>query len=431
MGLSLRKIVIIYFAKGRVMNFKKSFYFLIACEVVMVAGHSLSFPFFAVYLNTHRGMAMSFIGIFLAVSMFMSSFAQIIGGEISDIIGRKKVMFFSLASRGIVIGIIAWLIKTDGSTYLIMAFHVLGLFVGSFLNPAVRGWVADFTDSAERMRAYGLLRIGINLGWAIGPAIGGFMAMESYSKMFFLTFLTYLFCSMVILAFIKDTPVCLRRKSESIDFKDLSSVLNDRRFIRFCVYVTTMSVVMSQLVVSLSLYSVTYLGFRENEIGILFSINGVMVVALQYFATRILENFRITNGLAAGAVFYAVGYLVFGFSNKFHLAVAGVMIFTIGEIFVSPGMHALSANMAEEKYRGRYMGIQGLFHQIGHSCGLLFGTTGIQFLSPHFQQAPWIVIVCIALFSCAGFYKLKSNLNETENGLKKKTFVKFDKPIEV
>ncbi|MCX6866692.1 MAG: hypothetical protein NTV46_10835 [Verrucomicrobia bacterium] len=87
----------------KVMNFVEKcpsgFWLLVATEGVMTAGYAISFPFLAIYLSTHRGLPMVWVGMFLAVSLLVASAAQFIGGEVSDVIGRRKVMVFSLALR--------------------------------------------------------------------------------------------------------------------------------------------------------------------------------------------------------------------------------------------------------------------------------------------------------------------------------------------
>jgi len=158
------------------MKVPAGFWILSFGEAVLTAGYAVSFPFLAVYLSGHRHIPMSLVGLFLALSLFMTSFAHVIGGELADVFGRKKIMVSALFTRAVLIGAIAWVIKADGDILLLLALHPLGLFVGSFYSPAARAWVADSTPPERRMKVYGILRIGTNAGWAVGPAVGGLMA---------------------------------------------------------------------------------------------------------------------------------------------------------------------------------------------------------------------------------------------------------------
>jgi len=176
--------------------------------------------------------------------------------------------------------------------------------------------------------------------------------------------------------------------------------------------------VASQLVVSTSLYTSKYLGFDERRIGLLFSVNGTMVVVLQYYVTRVLEKSRITSGLAAGALFYAAGYLMIGYSGAYLFALLGVAVLTVGEVAVSPGLQALGANMAPRREKGRYLGVQGLFQQAGSSAGILLGSSAINFISPHYRQGPWLIVSGLAVAAAFGFRALGRRLSPRVNGLR-------------
>ncbi|MBI4351818.1 MAG: MFS transporter, partial [Elusimicrobia bacterium] len=403
------------------MTLPPGFWILAAAEGLLTAGYAISFPFLAVYLSAHRGVPMAWVGFFLAVSMLIGSLAQYIGGEISDAIGRRKVMICALALRTLQIAAIAWIIYSRAPVWAIFLFHPLGLFVGSFFHPAARSWVADYTHPAGRMKAYGLLRMGSNAGWALGPALGGLLAAGSYSLMFFATAAVFGVCTVIVWLSIRDAPGVATGRFVAPSFRGAAAVLKNRAFLRFCVFTFTMCAVMSQLVVSSSLYSKNYLGFSEREIGLLFSVNGFIVVAFQYLMTRALEGRRITSGLAAGALLYGMGYLAFGYSAAFYAAVAAIVVVTFGELAVSPGLQALGANMAPKAEKGRYLGVQGLFQQVGSSVGIFIGSNAIGRLSPIYQQAPWFIIASIAVISCLGFLTLGARLTPAQNGLRTPT----------
>ena len=400
------------------MKYQPGFWILVATEGVMTAGYAMSFPFLAIYLSAQRGVPMAWVGIFLSSSMLVTSLAQFIGGEISDAIGRRKVMVASLTLRAVLIAVIAWVIYSRAGLWAIYLFHPLGMFVGSFYHPAARSWVADFVGPSRRMKAYGLLRVGNNAGWALGPALGGFLAEGSYSGLFFVTAAVYSAAAIVVVRSVRDAVGVSAGKFRAPDFDKGLATLKDPHFLRFCLFSFLICAVMSQLVVSSSLYSKKYLGFSESQIGFLFSVNGMMVVLLQYFMTRALERRRITAGLAAGALFYAVGYLAFGYSTVYYAAAAAIVVVTLGEMAVSPGLQALGANMAPRGEKGRYLGVQGLFQQVGSSMGILVGSNAIGSISPVFQQGPWFIVAFAAVTASLGFTGLGRRLTPEQDGLK-------------
>lgn len=403
------------------MTLPPGFWILAAGEGLLTAGYAVSFPFLAVYLSAQRGVPMSWVGAFLAGSMLVSSAAQFIGGEVSDAVGRRKVMLWSMALRTLLILVIAWAIAAAAPLWWIFVFHPVGMFIGAFFHPAARSWVADFTPAAGRLKAYGFLRMFNNAGWALGPALGGFLAESSFSLLFFATAAVFAACTGIVALAVRDLPGQATGRLEANTLSGVTRALRDRVFLRFCLFTFTMCAVMSQLVVSSSLYSKAYLGFSERQIGLLFSVNGLMVVAFQYFVTGVLERRRLTSGLAAGALCYAAGYLAFGFAPSFAFAAAAIAVVTFGEIAVSPGMQALGANMAPRAEKGRYLGLQGLFQQAGNSTGILVGTNAIGFLSPAWQQAPWFIVCALAVASSLGFLSVGRRLTAEQDGLRAAT----------
>ena len=384
----------------------------------MTAGYAISFPFLAIYLSSRRGVPMAWVGAFLSCSMLITALAQFIGGEISDAIGRRKVMVASLALRSALIAVIAWMVYSGAGLWAIFLFHPLGMFLGSLYHPAARSWVADFVGPSRRMKAYGFLRMGGNAGWALGPALGGFLAEGSYATLFFVTAAVYAVCAVVLALAITDAPGAASGKFRAPGFGAGLATLKNAHFLRFCLFTFIMCAVMSQLVVSSSLYSKKYLGFSEAQIGLLFSVNGIMVVLVQYFMTRALERRRITAGLAVGALFYGAGYLAFGYSTAFYAAAAAIVVVTLGELAVSPGLQALGANMAPRGEKGRYLGVQGLFQQVGSSMGILVGSNAIGAISPVFQQGPWYIVAAAAVVASLGFSSLGRRLTPEQDGLR-------------
>ncbi len=400
------------------MSLPGGFWILALAQGLMAAGYAISFPFLAVYLNSHRGMPMSWVGAFLAGSMLLSSLARFLGGEISDAVGRRKVMVYSLWVRALVVSAIAWVIYARAPLWQIFVLHPLSGFIGSLFDPAAQSWVADYTHPAGRIKAYGFLRVGTNAGWAVGPALGGFLASGSYALMFVITAAVTAVCAAILALSVRDLPGAATGRAPEAGFYGAVRALSDGAFLRFCVFAFMTTAVMSQLVVSTSLYSRAYLGMGEGEIGLLFSINGLMVVFFQYFVTRLLEGRRLTAGLAAGAVCYAAGYLFFGYSPSFFFAAASFVVVTLGELAMSPAMQALGANMAPHGAKGRYLGVQGVFQQVGRAFGIFVGSNAVGSISPLFREGPWFIIAFLALTAGAGFLSLGRRLTLEQDGLK-------------
>lgn len=399
------------------MNPNKRLLILATCNGIMAAGYAFSLPFFAIFLATKYGLPMSWVGAFLAFSMLVTAFSMGCGGEISDQIGRKKMMLLALFSRAVSMCAISLAIHLQAHYAVIMVLHVLMGMTGNLFTPAADAWIADNIKPHNRISAFGKMRIGINAGWAVGPMLGGIFTAASYPLAFVMSGLMYFIAGLLVVKFIDNSDGQITRGA---NFREMLAELKNRRFAKYCLYATTLGVVMAQLVVGISLFATKYRGFTPKQVGLLFSLNGLMVVALQHPAGRFLERYRITSGMVFGCMLYAAGYLVVGYSVTFPVMLAGMFIFSLGEIATTPGLSALAANIAPPGHKGRYLGMQSVTRQAGGALGIFMGGTGLEYIAPHWLQGPWVLVSSLALISGLGFHSLRKKLTRVENGMTEK-----------
>lgn len=388
---------------------------LCVCQCALVSGYALSFPFLAIYLHRERGVSMGWVGAALGASMLFGSLAQAFGGELSDIVGRKPVMRFALGLRAVTIGLLAYGIAERWPIGAILGVLYVSGFFGHFFEPASRGWVADQCGPGERARAYSLLRIAANAGWAVGPAIGGALAAGSYPLMFAVTAAVCGLCALIVTFGIRGAPGS--RPEEAFTFGGTLKAGADARFLAVCTLSLLLGTVQSQLVVSLSIHGTKFVAITERQVGLLFSLNGVLVVLLQYGITRLLTGRRLTSALALGSLLYAAGYAWVGAAGGFAALLSAVAVVTLGEITVAPALQSLWANMAPAREKGRYVGFAGFARDVGFALGPLLGGLGLEYWSPRFPAGPWLAVAALGLATAAWFQGLARRLSPGEQGL--------------
>lgn len=388
---------------------------LLLCQVVLTSGIALSFPFLALYLHRERGLGMGVVGAALGMNVICASLAQALGGEWSDIVGRRRVMRDSLAWRALAVGALAVAMWRRWPMVPLMGLLFASSFIGNFFEPAARGWVADRCPPSQRTRAYGLLRIAVNLGWAIGPAVGGALAKSSYALLFAVAAAACGLCAALVTLQIEEVPG--DRHEEGFTFSGVLRAAGNARFLRVCALSLALGVVMGQLVVSLSIHATQFVGLTEAQVGWLFSLNGLWVVLIQYPATRWWSQFPLTTALAVGSLFYGMGYAWVGGAATLAAMAVAVSVITLGEITVAPSLHTLWANLAPPREKGRYVGFAGLAHQSGHALGPLLGGFALQYVSPLQPAAPWLAVGAIGAAVAAGFYAIGGDFSAEEQGL--------------
>ena len=133
------------------------------------------------------------------------------------------------------------------------------------------------------------------------------------------------------------------------------------------------SLLYSQMQTTFSTYAGSYGGIDESMIGLLFSLNGIMIVLLQYPVSIFIERFKLTTSLTVGHVLYAVGFGIVGLCSGFLQLAACVFIISLGELVYSPSSLNVVVRMASPESRGRYMGFACFMGKVGFALGPAHG----------------------------------------------------------
>jgi MFS family permease len=369
--------------------------------IASAVGFSLVFPFLALYFHSELGISMTKIGLFLTVSACIRALFQVFGGELSDRVGRYYQMAGAQFIRTIVFVALAYSVYSGWSFYGIGALVIVNSVFGALFQPAANAAVADIVTPEQRTEAYSITRVAGNLGWAIGPAVGGFLAAKSYDIMFLFAGGMTLISSSIIAVFLRGIKYHIRPQ-ESFKLKEIFSYSVNQLIFKHAALMLLLYLVVSQLITPLSLYTVDFMGITKEQLGLLFSLNGLMVVLLQIPTTRMLRPIRLTIQMVLGSIIYAAGYLMVGLVSTYVLFIVSTIVITTGEIFVSPPALSITANLAPPGRTGRYMGIYGFAVTIGWSFGPAVGGTLLDIAKPHFIYS-WSVISFLAIISAIGF----------------------------
>lgn len=388
---------------------------LLLCHGVLVAGLALSFPFLTLYFHEQRGLPMGLVGLAVSGAVAAAAVGQAIGGELSDVMGCKRVMAIAMLFRTAFTALLSAAIYFRWPVPAIIALHVGGALTGNLYGPAVRSWIAFEHPAGERARAYSSLRVAQNAAWAVGPAIGGFMAGWSYALMFAATSASSVICLALLVWLVPAAPAA--RSGEGFAWSGSLLAARDPRFLELGIIGLVITCSMSQLVAPMSVHATAHGGLTETSVGFLFAINGAFVVLFQQAATKAVSRYALTRAAAFGCLFYLAGWAWVGFAAGFPALALGMVIVTTGEVIVSPSLEALAANMAPANLKGRYLGFQGLLQSLGQALGPLFGGLGFEHFTGRLTPAPWLAAGALAGAAGWGFHRLGRRLESAEEGL--------------
>ncbi len=378
----------------------RTLWVLVVSQLITSAGFAIALPFLSLYLYRDRGLAMTVVGAIALANGVVSSFARIWGGELADRIGRRLTALGAVGGRiGLFLGLAA-LVAVDGPVWAIVLVYLAVRISGALAMSAITALVADVAGQGRRMEAYGLLRVGGNVGWAAGPALGGYMA--SILPYWTLFTATAVLTSLAFGLLARHAREVVRPAEADRSAGRFRDVVSDRRFVAFVGIALLVFVVAGQLVSTLSVFTVDRLGFSEAQFGGLLTLNGLLVVVFQYPLARALTRFPRHRLLALGSALYGAGYLAFGLSAAYPVLLGAMVIVTCGEMVFAPHTLAVAADLAGTGRRGRYLGVFGLAETLGWSLGAFVG--GV--LLDAFPTSPlgtWGVIAGLGAVAALGF----------------------------
>lgn len=379
------------------------FWLMLMGLVISTTGTTMVWPFLTIYASEKLLLplaAVTSLMTFNSVSGFVSS---VIAGSLVDRFGRKGMMVIGLFGMAIV-----YLGYMPAREF--WQFALLMLLSGSF-NPLYRvgtdAIVADMIEPENRTQAYSLVRMGRNVGVALGPILGGLVLSRSYNIGFITASIALTLFGLLTIFFLKETlqrdP---NRHHDSLrdQLRVISEALRNKAFSRMVGSFTLMEICATLMWVVLAVYIKQNYGIGEAQYSWIPTTNALMVIFLQVLITRLTQKHSPTRVMPVGAAFYAVAMLLVALSGNFWGFLLAMIIMTFGELITAPTAMAYVANLAPADQRGRYLGFFGLAWYVALSIGPM----GAGFLSDNISiHAPWFAGAIVGVISVLSFLSLR------------------------
>lgn len=324
-------------------------------------------PFITLYL-TGNGFSAPQAGLAIGAYGFGGLVAQIVGGLLADRIGRRNAIALSMFSTG-VLTLALW--QAESLALIVLLMFAIGT-MGELHRPAAGALIADLLPSEQRVTAFTLFRLAINVGWAGGLALGGFLAESSFDLVFVGDAATSIAFGVISLAALPH-GTRTKRHEETHLASARASILADRGFLLFLAAVLVTAAVYSQNVSTLPLH-IREAGFSPSTYGLLQALNGVIVVLFELPViswTQRHDRFRI---VALGELVIGLAFATLLFADTLPLLVAMIVLWTVGEMIESPVASAIVADRAPAHARGRYQSAFGSMFGVAWIVGPVLGT---------------------------------------------------------
>jgi MFS family permease len=396
-------------------EFPRKFWFVVGVSFIDRIGGTLLFPFFSLYITEKFNVGMTQAGMVLGTFSIFGLFGSVIGGALTDRLGRRRLILF-----GLVFSAISTLAL--GSVNTLAVLYPLAMVIGllsDVAGPAHSAMIADLLPEDKRQEGFGILRVVANIAWMIGPIIGGFVANRSYFALFVTDAVISCVVAVLFYLFMPETkPQAQALAHEETQHESMLQtfigylkVLRDGPYVAFLGASILMGLVYQQMYNSLSVYLRDNHGIDPSGYGFLMTSSAITVVIFQFWVTRMIKKRPPFLTMAIGVLFYVIGFTMFGFVSAYILFVSAIVVITIGEMIIMPTSSALTAGFAPADMRGRYMALYGLSWGIPSIFGPAAAGYILDNLNPNLL---WYIGGALTLVSAASFYLLHLTIGRQE-----------------
>ncbi|WP_156456497.1 MFS transporter [Abyssisolibacter fermentans] len=339
----------------------KEVYVIFISRIINAMGVFI-FPLLTLILTKKIGMSEDTTGEWIAVFGIIFMPAGLLGGKLTDTIGRKKIIII-FDSLGALSYLLCGFVEPSMTTVYLIA--LASVFMG-IAQPAHDALIADVTTPENREGAYSLTYLGFNMGFALGPAIGGLLFENHLNLLFIGDALTAMIATGLILIFVNDTfekskneKIGKERKLEQHVEGSVIKVLFSRPIlIIFSMIMFGYAFVYSQWSFLMPLHTeANFTNEGAKLFGYIASFNGVIVMIFTAVVTAMLDKVKNIRKVVYGGLLYAIGLGLLGFYSAKAGFFIAVFIFTIGEIIVTISSTPFIVNHTPASHRGRVSAI--------------------------------------------------------------------------
>ncbi|MGO0062204.1 MDR family MFS transporter [Brevibacillus fluminis] len=403
--------------KAFVKEFHPIVHSLVIGTIFVRAASSMSMPFLFIYLSKNTDMSLGTIGLIIGAGSLAGMIGGFVGGALSDMIGRRRVMLGALYVWAFVFLGFAF---GKGVVFFFL-LNLLGGLCRSFYEPVSQALMADVTAPEKRFRVFSLRYTAINVGVAVGPLIGTLLAMKASALPFTVTAIIYLLYAFSLQRLLNHFGIkqIEGQKKEPVTFRKAWNVISgDAAFRLFILGGTLGAFGYSQMSSTLSKFTEMSMPNGAALFAVLMSVNALAVVTLQHPFTRWMEKRPALTSIIAGNVAYALGDIGYAFATNWAVFIISMVVFTIGEILTYTAGDVFIDGLAPEHMRGTYFGAKS-FSSLGSFLGPWLG--GI--LLAEYGGAPlFITCACVStasnLFYWMGQRKAHSSARTTRSAMR-------------
>ena len=345
------------------------------------------------------GLIISFYGI----GSVLGSYA---GGWLADRKDHLSIMVLSQVLSGAVL----FLIIPAKDPFIIGAIIFLYAFVSDIFRPANSKAITLYSTPENRTRSVSLVRLAINLGFSIGPAVGGFMAMHfGYHLLFILDACTSFGAALLLIKYLprqsKEEKSLIKsqvRQKETSAYRDLPYMI-------FIALIALYGTCFFQLFASVPQYFNKICLYNEGTIGLLLALNGLLVVLIEMPLVAALEGKKKTFPyIIWGTICLPVAFAILLLGKGLIIwSLVYTFIITLSEILAMPFMMNIALSRPAKERQGEYSALYAISYGISN---IVAPVLGLYIADLYGFNTMFIVLIFISISVAFGFWRLKKKM---------------------
>lgn len=375
-------------------GFSREVWILALVTFINRAG-TMVLPFLSKYLKEDLHFTYSQVGWIMVSFGFGSMLGSWLGGKLSDKIGFYKIMVFSLFCSGLLF----FGIPLITSFYPLCITFFLIMVVADMFRPAMFVSLSTYAKPENRVRAFTLVRLAVNLGFAAGPALGGLIIMGmGYSGLFWVDGTSCIVAISLFALLVKEKKKPVSEIADANPDQQVKSVFSDNIFWLFLFISFVSALLFFQIFSTLPIYHSEKYGLTEFQTGLLMTMNGLLIFALEMpivskFETRQTSKIKI---ILAGCVLMTLSFWVLLYDTFAGILIISMLFITFGEILIFPFSNAFALSRAPKGHEGKYMALFTMSFSLAHIGS---SKTGFEIIARFGYTTNWVFMGLLGLLA--------------------------------
>lgn len=359
-------------------------------------------PFMTIYLTQpSMGYSIAQAGWVMGIFGLGAVCGGFLGGRLTDRIGFHRVQLVTLGGGGILFMVLGQM----RSYPLICIFTFLLSLVNEAFRPANSTAIAHYSKEENRTRSYSMNRLAINLGWAVGGAIGGILASINYHLLFWVDGSTNLLALCLLRWFLGPETAPAVAHATTTTTSPVSSPYRDKLYLGFIGMTILMATCFFQLFTTMPVFFKRAMHMQEYMIGLLMTLNGLLITFFEMVLVFKLEGRRenlryIIGGVALmGSAFLLLNSLPLTYFS----VIFCMIVITFGEILSMPFMSSFMISRTATANRGQYAGLYTIAWSTAQVIGPSAGAQVAQYAG---FRSLWWGTGTLCVIAALGFRRL-------------------------